>query len=141
MDDALFVRVSERADQLRDQQYRDLRVERLRAFVDVLAQRATFDQLGDDVRFFGVRPRIIEDLQDARVMKLRDRDRFAMKTFPGIGLAREELVEDFDGDDPRKLFIAGAVDDAHPALAELAEDLVSFELGTAQHYPPNSMPN
>src|SRR5688500_18064894 len=75
-------------------------------------------------------------------MELGDRHRLAMKTPAGVDLPRQKLVEDFDRDEPRQLSITRAINDAHAALAELAQDLVSFELRTAQISPhPNSIPS
>ena len=56
------------------------------------------------------------------------RARFLLEALQALGIGRERRGQDLDGDVATEPRVAGAIDLAHPAGADLAEDLVRPEL-------------
>jgi hypothetical protein len=87
----------ERARDLEHDHRADFR-ERDRPVGDELLQRLTVDELGNDVALAARLRRVVEDLEDVLVAKLRDGLRFTLEAVARLLLFREVLVEDLDRD-------------------------------------------
>ena len=93
---------------------------------EALPERLAFDQLHDDVRG------IIDDTQlehrdQVGMIEGAGRSRLLLESFQPVGICREGRRQDFDGDVPVELGVAGAIDLAHAAGAELRDDLVGAD--------------
>jgi len=74
----------------------------------------------------------IEAHGDARVAERSLGACFAQETRPVLGVARELVKQDLDGDHPVEAGVAGLEDHAHPTLADLLDQLV---FGDAARHP------
>ena len=114
---------------------RDLRgdLERLarrqRAADQALAQRLAVEQLHRGEGDLAVLAEI-EDRQDVRMRERRDRLGLALEARQRVGVGGEMRRQDLDRHLAVELGVAGAEDLAHPALAELGDDLVGAEPGS-----------
>lgn len=75
------------------------------------------------------------DRADVGMVEGGRRPGFVYEAGLGVFIAREIGVEELEGDGPFELRVLGLVDHAHPALAELGEDLVVGN-GLADHPGP-----
>ncbi len=127
MDDALFVRCFERIG--------DLLCDRQR-FVD--RNRPPGDPVGEGWTFYELEGQcldvrtLFEPINRCDVLVIqRGQDlRFASKASQAIGIERERLRQDLQRDVTIQPRIPRAIDLAHPAFAELGEDLVGSDLGS-----------
>ena len=121
VDDALLVRGFEGlGDLARDGQR--LR-ERDRAAGKPMGQVLAVDQLHDE----GMQPALLLEpvnVRDVRMVQRGKRAGLALESREAVRIGREELRQDLDGDVTFKLRVAGAIDLAHPAHADLGQDLV-----------------
>ena len=69
---------------------------------------------------------------DVRVVQCGERLRLAIETNQPVRIAGKRVRQDLEGNIAAEPGIARSVDDAHAALAQLAEDLVVAE-GPADH--------
>jgi hypothetical protein len=69
------------------------------------------------------------DDEDVGVIELAGRARLLLEAVHAVRVGREGLGDQFDGDIPTEARIAGAVDLAHPAGPEPADDLVRADPG------------
>jgi hypothetical protein len=67
------------------------------------------------------------NLRDVRVIERRECLRFARKSRQPMGIGRKDIRQDLDRDVAIQLRITRAMDFAHPACPERAEDLVRTE--------------
>ena len=129
VDDADLVCVTERdAQSVHDQ--RRQRGTRTPARVEPLAQRHAVDELGDEEALDRVLTRVVVDLEDVLVTQPGDCQRLASQPGPRLLARRHVRVQDLDRDLPVEDGVETAVDDRHPAVADLALDLVLVELGS-----------
>src|SRR5262249_20149815 len=91
-------------------------------------ERLTFNQL----HYQGVILNSI-DLGDIRVIERSQHLCFAGETGHPLGILREGLRKDFDGDLAMELRVRRTIDFAHPALAELGGDVIVRD-GFADHF-------
>ena len=77
------------------------------------------------------------DLRDVRMVERRQRLRLALETGEPVGIGREELRQDLDGNVAIEFQIAGAIHLAHAAGAQKRHDLVRTypRGGLNQHWP------
>src|SRR4029079_7178406 len=68
-----------------------------------------------------------ENRGDIRVMELGEELGLALEARQALGVAEEGLGEQLDRHLAPQARVRGAIDPAHPALAELASDLVGAE--------------
>jgi len=66
---------------------------------------------------------------DIRMVQGRERLCFAGEPGQSVGVAGEQVRQDFKGDVTIQFRVAGAVDQTHPALADLASDFIDAEPG------------
>ena len=98
-----------------------------------LAERLAFQQFHDGIGD-GALGAVVVDAQDVRVGQRRHRPGLALEARPPLGVAREGLRQDFDGDLAPQARVAGAVHLPHAARAERGEDLVRTEpAGDCEH--------
>ncbi len=121
MDDALFVRGGERVgDSLGD--FDDLRGRKATGVREAV-ERLAFDEFhGEEVDAFGFFDR--EDGDDVRMIERGDGTGFALEASEAIGVGRGVGRENFEGDVPLEFYVGGAIDLAHAAGAEGADDVV-----------------
>ena len=110
-------RMPQRALQ-RQRTFRERRRERLA--IEVL-----HDEIGDAVLLADVVQRA-----DMRVIELRNRPCLAVEPVTKLRIGRQRFREDLDGDGPVETRIAGLVDLAHAAFAQLVEDSIRAEFST-----------
>ena len=67
---------------------------------------------------------------DVRVIERRHRLRLALEPSERVGLGRQPLRQDLDGNVAIEAQVMGLVDDAHAALTELRDDHIRTEGGT-----------
>ena len=89
-------------------------------------QRAPGDVLHHDEVDAGVRPDVV-DGDDARVVQRAGRARFLDEALPAVRIGDLVGGQDLDGDDAIEMGVAGFVDDAHAAFAQLGFDRVAVE--------------
>ena len=94
-----------------------------RRLSDPLFEGQTFDEL-EHQRPYAAALLEAVDVPDVRVIHRGERHRLALKTPETIGIGRELLGQDLDGDVAIELRVAGAIDLAHPAGAESPDDFV-----------------
>jgi hypothetical protein len=70
------------------------------------------------------------DLRDVGMVERRQRLRLALEARPPLGIRRQQIRQDFDRDVAIELDVAGAVDLAHSAGADLGLDPVMTNNGT-----------
>jgi DNA invertase Pin-like site-specific DNA recombinase len=87
--------------------------------LQTIGQRFAFDQFHHQV----IRPGVVQRA-DVRMIQRRDCARLAVEA------STEFLMRDLDGDGPAEAGVAGLVDRAHAAFANLAENLVRAEPAT-----------
>ena len=124
MDDALAVRRGETPRNL--ERVVDSLLLRDRTGVELSAQRLSLEKLHHRVRDPCLRAEV-EDGQDVRMGKRRDRFRLALEASQRVGIGGDGLREDLDRDVPVQLVIPRAVDLPHATSADRREDLVSAE--------------
>jgi hypothetical protein len=93
-----------------------------------LAQGLALDQLHDDERAAGPPPDLV-DGDDVGVVEGRGRTRLVLEAGEASSIGRYLGRELLDGDVPSELRIARAVDLAHAAGPEEADDLIPAEQG------------
>src|SRR5262245_24717253 len=113
--------------------------------VDLLAQRPSVHELGDEIRHvLAARADAaadIVDLQDVRMVQRRSRARLAFETSQCLGTSRERRVDHLDRHLAAQARITGAIHRAHPAGAEEADDFVWTETGArSQWHRANTPP-
>jgi hypothetical protein len=69
------------------------------------------------------------DLRDVRMIECRQELRFPAEPCEAIGIVGDGGQQDFDRDVTIQLRIAGAIDLAHPARADLGGDFIRAESG------------
>ena len=122
--DAAFVRRRERAgdlDGIVDHQAR-----RQRPPVHPLPQRLADEQLGDDPGEVALHADVV-DREDVRVVQAARGARFLFEPALAIGIARECRRQDFDGHVAPELWVVCAIDLAHAADPETAEQFESAD--------------
>src|SRR5262245_27851800 len=113
----------------RDKGARDLdaRIDRLaywhRVRSQPVSQGLAFEQLHDGVDD-PARPIEIVQTDDVRVRQRGDGSGFTFEASEPVGIVRDRLWKDFDGDVTAETSVTGAVDLAHPAGADGGEDFV-----------------
>ena len=106
-----------------------------------LAERLPLEELGDGVGDVSLAADVV-DGEDVRVGERGERPRLALEPRDPVGVARDGLGEDLDGDLAAETGVAGAVDLSHPAGAEWAEDLVRTEpRAPVEHVGVRSFPD
>ena len=78
-------------------------------------------------------PSVLADVvqrADVRVIELRYRPRLAVESITKLRIGRQRFREDLDGDGSIQTRIAGLVDLAHAAFAQLVEDSIRSEFST-----------
>ena len=78
-------------------------------------------------------PSVLADVvqrADMRVIELRNRPRLAVESITKLRIGRQRFREDLDGDGSIQTRIAGLVDLAHAAFAQLVEDSIRSEFST-----------
>lgn len=124
MDDALAVRRGESVRRRRRDLYGVL--PRDRARLHARAERAPFQQFHDGEQQT-VHDRELVYGKDARVRQRRDRARLRLEPLTHVGICRDVVRHDLDGDFAAQTHITAAIHVAHPTGAERAEDLVLGE--------------
>lgn len=94
-----------------------------RAAVDQLAERFSFDQLGDDVGLAVALPDVV-DGHDIGMTERCEGARFLFEALAAGGIARHVGREHFDRDSAVQACIAGTPDLAHAAFTEFVENFV-----------------
>ena len=125
MDDAALVRGREPARDLDGEVNRLGRREPL-VLQQAIAERLAFEQLHhriDDARLV---PDVVER-EDVWMVQSRHRTRLALEAREPIGVALGLGGEHLDGDLAAEARVAGAIDLAHPAAANRADDFVGSE--------------
>ena len=134
MDDAALVRGLERFRNLTGNGQR--LVERNGALLDPVRERRPVDQLQHDRsqgRLTGRRGlEILEpvNLRDVRVIERCEQLRLTLEPGEPFGIRREQIRQHFDRDLAIEARVPCAIDFAHAALAEDAEDFIRTETGT-----------
>ena len=129
VDDALVVRGGEPLGDLA--RVVDGLARRQRAAVQAAAQRFAFEQLRDDVGRAVVDADVV-DGQDVRVIELPGGARLLLEAMQPARIRRERLGDQLDRDVAPETRIARAVDLAHAAGAEPADDLVGTDRGAGR---------
>ena len=126
MDDALLVRGFKRVrDLFRDQQRF---VDRDRPACNALRQIVAFDQFHHQgANTAGLFEAV--DVRDIRMVQGRERLCLAGEPGQPVGVAGECVRQDFERDVTIQFRVAGAVDQPHPTLANVGDDLVDTESG------------
>jgi hypothetical protein len=86
----------------------------------------------EDERAHAVRLLEAVDAPDVRVVERREQLGFAAEARRAHRVVREGVRQDLERDFAAELRVAGAVDDAHAAGAERADDLVRAESGAGR---------
>ena len=124
VDDALLVRGGEAARDL--ERDLDRLAGRQRPVLQPLAERLALQQLHRRVDGALLAAEVV-DGEDVRVREGGDRLRLALEAPERVGILGEVPRQDLDRHLALELRVARAEDDAHPALAELRDDLVGSE--------------
>ena len=103
-------------------------IERERPFHQPIRQRLPLEVLHDEELDAVLVPDVVERA-DVRMRELRDRLRLPLEPLADLGARGEVRGQDFDGNRAAEARVAGAVDLAHAAGADLADDLVRAEAG------------
>jgi len=74
-----------------------------------------------------------------RMIERREDSRFALESSHAFRIEGKRFGQDFDRDDAAQLGIARAIDLAHPARAEGADDFIRTETSTADHHEDSAM--
>ncbi len=98
-------------------------------------QRRPVEQLHDQERQVAVMADVVERA-DVRMVERRGGARLALEALERRGILRELGREELDGDLAAETRVLGAVDDTHPAFADLVEDAVVGD-GLADHFQIN----
>jgi hypothetical protein len=124
VDDALLVGGLERIRNLSGNQERF--GDRNRTLCDSVGERRPVDELHDERRCGAC---LLETVNrgDVRMIQRGEDFGFAPEPAEALDIRRELIRKHFDGDSPLQIRIAGAVDLAHPAFAELSGDFVWAE--------------
>jgi hypothetical protein len=119
MDDAQFVGGLEGVGNLsRDV---DGLVDRERGVLEALGERRSFDQLEDErLNAAGLREAV--NARNVRVIEGGEHLRLTLESRQSIRLARHAFWESLDGDVAMQLGVAGPIDFAHSAFAQLVQD-------------------
>src|SRR5262249_58732064 len=92
------------------------------------AQGLALEQLRDRIEEVSLAAEVVER-QDVGMRERRDRSRFVLEAPGELRVARETLRQHLDRNLASEPGVPRAVDLAHPARAERAEDLVGTEAG------------
>jgi hypothetical protein len=136
VDDAARVRELEALEDLHQDLGKDLEL-RTVAGDQVIAEAAAHHALHRDERVLVVLA-VLVDRDDARVVEVAGRLRLALEALERVlGVLRVEvaLADDLQRDVAADHRVVALVDDAHPAPAELADDLVLADARGALHRP------
>ena len=127
MHDAFFVCGGQAARDL----HRDLHglAHRQRPARKPVAQRLSFEQLGDDVRHSFVAAGVV-DRKDVRVVQRADGTRFQLEASQPLGVRGQRGGQHLDRDLAAEARIARAVHLAHPSGTERGDDLVGTQTGS-----------
>ena len=93
------------------------------------AQRLAVEQLGDHVRL-PVGGADVVDRDDVGIVERRGGARLLLEAVQPVGVGGEVGRQHLDGDVAVEAVVAGAIDLAHPAGAQQADDLVRSEGGS-----------
>ena len=104
---------------------------RQRASLQTAAERLALEQFRDDVRRARVGADIV-DRQDVRVIELPGGARLLLEAMQPARVRRERLGDQLDRDLAPEPWIARAVDLAHAAGAEPADDLIGTDAGAGR---------
>ena len=132
MDDAAFVSRGQRVGDLsRDV---DSLIERERSLPQPILERLSFHQLHDDA---GGVSDLLEpvNLGDVGVVQRGQDLRLAFKPRQPIGIVREMVRQQLQGDVALQSRIAAPKDDSHAAFAQLGGDLVRTNAGAGRQWP------
>ena len=132
MDDAELVRRLERFGELpRDAERLG---DRDRPLGDAFLERGALDELHDDRAGVAALFEAI-DVRDERMIQRREHARFAFEPRQPVRIVDDRLGQDLDRDVALEAAVARAIDDAHTARTERADDLVGAEARTdADHF-------
>src|SRR5215475_2907695 len=127
MDDPLLVRGLERFGDLSCD--RQCFIKRNRPLCDAIGERRPFDELEHErMRAAGILEAV--DARDLWMIQGREHLSFALEPREILSIERERIRKNFERDLAIELCIAGAVDLAHTARADLGDDLIRAETRT-----------
>ena len=134
MQDAVGVRVVERAGQLLERVHRLAKVHR---GANPVGQGAALDELEDEVGQASLIPEV-ENFQDVGVLQAGHRARLLLEPFAVLRVLGEEVGEDFDRDVSVEARVISPVHGCHAAAADALHHAVGAERHPFAHVHPTT---
>ncbi len=132
MHDAVLMRGGDGVGHRRDD--REEPLERKAALGHQVGEGSPFDEgHGDEVGVVGFFDGVNRD--DRRMIEAGERPRFAFESGAAFGVIRSASGQDLEGDLTAEFQVAGAVDLAHPAFAELGPRICTNRAGCRSSEP------